>query len=154
MTSREPDARPCPQCGNSNYGAGLTCMFCDAPLAVAADRHASPHATQFCTGCGTQINPGAHFCRKCGRNQRSDTASASVSRNGASKGQRTLRSTLSVLLAVGSIVVTYFLSVRVLGPMLGDRFGDATQTIVFIGVSIAVGSVARPIAKFWQRDAK
>lgn len=61
---------------------------------------------------------------------------------------------LSVLLAVGSIVVTYFLSVRVLGPMLADRFGDATQTIVFIGVSIAVGSVARPIAKFWQRDAK
>ncbi len=145
MTSLESDARPCPQCGNSNYGAGLTCMFCDAPLAVRSN--AAAKATPFCTGCGMQLTAAAHFCRKCGRNQQSDTASTAVSRNGTSKGQRALKGLQGVLLTVGSIVVTYFLAIRVLGPLLGDRFGDATQTIVFVGASIAVGSIARRIAK-------
>ena len=182
MTSVEPDALLCPQCGNSNYGAGLTCMFCDAPLSVRRDASAKAAATPptgtgfqwtptpanrevirpapatvtaeryspatlFCTDCGTQINPGAQFCRKCGRKQQQEAASAVVSQRAASKGQRALKGTVSVFLTVGSIVATYFLANRVFGPMLGERFGDATQTIVVVGVSMAVGSIARRIAK-------
>ena len=58
-----------------------------------------------------------------------------------------LKKTLRVIVPVGSMVATYFLTNKVFGPMLAQQFGDASRQMVPMLVSMAVGGVARQITK-------
>ena len=48
---------------------------------------------------------------------------------------------------VGSMVATYFLTNKVLGPTLIQQFGDAGRQMVPMLISMAVGGIARQITK-------
>lgn len=54
---------------------------------------------------------------------------------------------LRVIVPIGSMVATYFLTYKVFGPTLIAQFGDAGRQMVPMIVSMAVGGVARQITK-------
>lgn len=64
-------------------------------------------------------------------------------KTGSGLGKKVLR----VVVPIGSMVATYFLTNKVLGPMLAAQFGDASRQMVPMLVSMAVGGVARQITK-------
>lgn len=121
---------------------------------------------KFCRGCGTQLQPAARFCRKCGRDvdaravkpsrpkappaakQRPAPAlPAATPQKALPAGPGLVKKGLRIVVPVGSMAATYFLTNKIFGPMLIQQFGDAGRQMVPLLVSMAVGGVARQITK-------
>lgn len=119
---------------------------------------------RFCQGCGNTLTPGAQFCRKCGRNVTTGARVAGVTAPppnpaappvheapaipaGPSAGTKVLKGVLRVVVPIASIVVSYYLTNKFLGPMLVQQLGDSGRQIAPAIVSLAVGGVARQLTK-------
>lgn len=137
---------------------------------------ASPASTvtgtskRFCKQCGAELKPGTRFCRKCGRDTRASGPVTSQRKDPVKKpvpprvqtapapkpastptpptrSSGVLKKTLRIVVPIGSMVATYFLTNKVFGPMIAQQFGDAGRQMVPMIVSMAVGGVARQITK-------
>lgn len=123
--------------------------------------------SRFCPSCGQPMKSGVRFCRACGfdvqtrkkaappaprraeSRERQSTApvTASPSPAPAKPPSRLFKGVLRVVIPIVSLVVTYYLTNKVLGPMLAQRFGDASRQLVPLMVSMAVGGMARQVMK-------
>ncbi len=138
------------------------------PPPAVPSRPPSAQPTQpirrFCPACGGTMKPGTRFCRSCGFDiqNRQQGARPAPPRPDPRDRQRTapvappvspkppsrlLKGILRVVVPVASLVVTYYLTNKVLGPMLAQRFGDASRQLVPMLVSMVVGGVARQVMK-------
>lgn len=148
-----------------------------APATVPNASSQTQQKKRFCRGCGAELKAGAKFCRKCGAGVDRAAAMprplapkpipapkpvatakqavpappppppAPVATKKQSTGDGLGKKILRVVVPVASMVVTYFLTNKVLGPMLAQQFGDASRQMVPVLVSMAVGSVARQLTK-------
>ena len=126
---------------------------------------------KFCPRCGKPVTPGKQFCRSCGydfatRNQSAPSHAAPPAYpsrqaptrspapapapvalpGGPSAGQRALKGTLKVVVPVGAMVVTYYLTNRFAGAALAQKMNLPPQLVPML-ISMAVGGLARQITK-------
>jgi hypothetical protein len=128
----------------------------------------TPHATEPiprpCPNCTTPLTPGKNFCRKCGMNVVTGAlppiptpkrAGPDVPRTppvapvgAAPKAKsKVTRGILNVVVPLASVVATYFLSTRFLGPVLLEKLGPTGPQMGSVMVSMLVGGIARQIMK-------
>lgn len=135
-TELKPEARFCRKCGTAvDRPAALPRPL--APKPVPATRPAAPKPP------APQPAPAKRPAPPPVRPIAPRPVAAKQESTGAGWGKKTLR----VIVPVTSMVVTYFLTNKVLGPMLAQQFGDASRQMVPMLVSMAVGGVARQLTK-------
>jgi hypothetical protein len=70
----------------------------------------------------------------------------SVAGDAPRKGRsRLLQGVLGVVVPVASVVLTYYLTSKLLGTVLVQEFGDVARQVVPLLISMAVGGIARQI---------
>ena len=131
------------------------CRTCGAQLKAGA---------RFCRKCGTSLDkapamprpvaskplPAAKpvaTAKRTANPPRTQPPPSPISERKESTGPGIGKKIVRVVVPVASMVVTYFLTNKVLGPMLAQQFGDASRQMVPMIVSMAVGVVARQITK-------
>jgi predicted amidophosphoribosyltransferase len=120
----------------------------ETPVKPAAQ---PPAKKKFCRACGSELKPDARFCKKCGKDvsakPEARPSAPPPAQKAPSAGPGIAKKAIRIIVPVGSMVATYVLTYKVLGPMLIPQFGDAGRQMIPMLTSMAVGGIARQITK-------